>query len=57
MCPLGSLNGLIPANPMQILGHIGDIFDERRSIAATKKPGYAGLSECPRKESNLEPSD
>jgi hypothetical protein len=29
----------------------------RVAAASEAKPGYAGLSECPRKESNLEPSD
>jgi hypothetical protein len=29
----------------------------RRQSAPMKKPGRAGLSGCPRKESNLQPSD
>ena len=36
---------------------VGDSFDRCRTTASMKKPGSAGLLECPRKESNLEPSD
>jgi hypothetical protein len=32
-------------------------FAGGESVDGTKKPGIAGLSGCPRKESNLQPSD